>query len=276
MKIVNSLKVFKHYSYLLSQLVSRDFKVKYKRSVLGVAWSVLNPLFTMMILDVVFSSLFAMGRYGSIKDYPVYLLTGILLFNYFSEATNLSNGAIVTNFNLLTKVYIPKYIFPLSKVLSAAVNMLFSLIALYLIFIIEVIRGKGVYFSPTHFLLLFDLACFVLFTIGIGLILSALTVFFRDMFYIWGVVLTAWNYLTPIMYPVEMVSNSKFAFKGFVLFIFKINPLYYYVSYARMCVMDNIVPSLKMHLACLLIAVFFLALGTLFFRSKQDKFIYHI
>jgi ABC-2 type transport system permease protein len=96
------------------------------------------------------------------------------------------------------------------------------------------------------------------------------------MFYIWGVVLTAWNYLTPIMYPVEMVTNSNFAFKGLVLFIFKINPLYYYVSYARNCVMDNVVPSLNMHIACLGIAVFFAVVGTLFFRSKQDKFIYHI
>lgn len=276
LKIINSLKVFKHYSYLLQQLVSRDFKVKYKRSVLGVAWSVLNPLFTMIILDLVFSSLFGMGRYGSIKDYPVYLLTGIVLFNYFSEATNLSNGAIVGNFNLLTKVYIPKYIFPLSKVLSAAVNMLFSLIALYFIFIIEILRGKPVYFSPTHFLLLFDIACFVVFTIGIGLILSTLTVFFRDMFYIWGVVLTAWNYLTPIMYPIEMVANSDFAFKPFLMFIYKINPLYYYVTYARNVVMDNVVPSLNMHLACIGISALFLLIGVLFFRRKQDKFIYYI
>jgi len=276
LNLKNSLKVFRHYLYLLQQLVSRDFKVKYKRSVLGVAWSVLNPLFTMIILNLVFSTLFGMGKYKDIKDYPVYLLTGLVLFNYFSEATNLSNGAIVTNFNLLTKVYIPKYIFPLSKVLSAAVNMLFSLIALYLIFIIEMLRGKGVSLSPTHFLLIFDLACFVIFTIGVGLILSTLTVFFRDMFYIWGVVLTAWNYLTPIMYPIEMIENSHTAVKPFMMFIFKINPLYYYVDYARDVVMNNTVPSLSMHLICIGFAFGFLIVGVLFFRNKQDKFIYYI
>lgn len=276
LKIVNSIKVFGHYSYLLKQLVSRDFKVKYKRSVLGVAWSVLNPLFTMMILNLVFSSLFGMSRAEGVKDYPIYLLSGIVLFNYFSEATNLSNGAIVTNFNLLTKVYIPKYIFPLSKVLSSAINMLFSLIALYLIFVIEILLGKPVAFSPTHFLLLFDIACFVIFTIGISLFLSAITVFFRDMFYIWGVIITAWNYLTPIMYPASMVTKAGFEYAPIMSFVFKINPLYYYVTYARTCILDNKVPSLAMHGACILIAVVFLIFGVLFFRSKQDKFIYHI
>lgn len=274
LKIMKSVEVFKHYKYLLQQLVARDFKVKYKRSVLGVAWSVLNPLFTMLILNLVFSALFAMGKYSDIKDYPIYLLTGLVLFNFFSEATNLCNGAVVGNFNLLTKVYIPKYIFPLSKVLSAAVNMLFSLIALYLIFFIEMARGKGVSLSPTHFLLLFDLACFVIFTIGVGLILSTLTVFFRDMFYIWGVVLTAWQYLTPIMYPASMVNGTKY--QGFMTTVFHVNPLYYFMYYARDCVLNNAVPSLKVHLACIVCAFGCLLIGVLFFRSKQDKFIYYI
>lgn len=276
LKISNSIKVFKHYLYLLQQLVSRDFKVKYKRSVLGVAWSVLNPLFTMIILDLVFSTLFAVRNYEEITDYPVYLLTGIVLFNFFSEATNLCNGAIVTNFNLITKVYIPKYIFPFSKVLSSAVNLLFSLIALYIIFIEEMIRTHSVSFSFTHFLLIYDIACLIVFTIGIGLILSALTVFFRDMFYIWGVVLTAWNYLTPIMYPVSMITSHKSLVASIMTFVFKINPLYYYVSYARSVVLSNAVPSLKMHLACFGCAILFLAIGITFFRKKQDKFIYYI
>lgn len=294
LKIINSVKVFKHYIYLLQQLVSRDFKVKYKRSVLGVAWSVLNPLFTMIILDIVFSQLFRMGRAGSIKNYPVYLLSGIVLFNYFSEATNLCNGAIVGNFNLLTKIYIPKYIFPLSKVLSAAINLLFSLIALYLIVFEEAIRthiiaanavashaqdaatlvASQVTVSWTHLLLPYDLICMVIFCIGIGLFLSALTVFFRDMFYIWGVVLTAWNYLTPIMYPESILVGSKF--QTMMTFIFHVNPLYYFVKYARTAVLDNAVPSLQLHVACLVCAIAMLIIGILFFRKKQDKFIYYI
>jgi ABC-2 type transport system permease protein len=274
--ILKSLQVFKHYSYLLRQLVARDFKVKYKRSVLGVAWSVLNPLFTMVILDLVFQNIFNMGSYPEITSYPVYLLTGLVLFNYFSEATSLCNGAVVTNFNLLTKVYIPKYIFPLSKALSSAVNLLFSLIALYLIFIEEMIRMGTVHLSFVHFFLIYDLACFVLFTIGIGLIISTFTVFFRDMFYIWGVVLTAWNYLTPIMYPVSMITKSHNQVANIMKFVFKINPLYYYVTYARDVVLNNMIPSLKWNFLILGIAVFFALVGALIFRAKQDKFIYHI
>lgn len=296
MKILNSFKVFKHYLYLLQQLVSRDFKVKYKRSVLGVAWSVLNPLFTMIILDVVFSQLFMLGRPGSggVKNYPVYLLTGIVLFNYFSEATNLCNGAIVGNFNLITKVYIPKYIFPMSKVLSSAINMVFSLIALYLIVIEETIRSHivaaravaagaanaqalvdaTVNITWTHLMLPYVLACMVIFCIGVGLFLSALTVFFRDMFYIWGVVLTAWNYLTPLMYPESILDGSKY--QTMMTFIFRINPLYYFVKYARMVVLDNMVPSLQLHAQCLGSALIVLIIGLLFFRKNQNKFIYYI
>lgn len=276
LKIANSAKVFKHYLYLLQQLVSRDFKVKYKRSVLGVAWSVLNPLFTMLILSLVFSTLFAVKNYPSIKDYSIYLLTGLVLFNYFAEATNLCNGAIVTNFNLLTKVYIPKYIFPLSKALSSALNLLFSLIALYLILFIEMMRGKPVGISFVQFFLIYDLVCFVIFTVGVGLIISALTVFFRDMFYIWGVILTAWNYLTPIVYPAEMITTKTGTIATFMKIVFKINPLYYFVTYARTVVLSNTIPSAQMHLACLIWAVLFLAIGLLFFHSKQDKFIYYI
>jgi ABC-type polysaccharide/polyol phosphate export systems, permease component len=281
LNIIKSLQVFRHYSYLLRQLVARDFKVKYKRSVLGVAWSVLNPLFTMIILDIVFNELFHMAQ-KNIVDYPVYLLTGILLFNFFSEATNLSNGAVVTNFNLLTKVYIPKYIFPMSKVLSSAINMLFSLIALYLIVIEEVVRTHVMHvpvtqivnITWTHLLLPYDLICMTVFCIGLGLLLSALTVFFRDMFYIWGVLLTAWNYLTPIIYAEDMVKTSYFY--PLLKVIFHLNPLYYFVGYAHTIILYNQVPTLKLHLACAACAILMLVIGALFFRHNQDKFIYHI
>lgn len=275
MKILNSIQVFKHYSYLLKQLVIRDFKIKYKRSVLGVLWSVLNPLLTMIILNLVFSQLFGMGRAKDVPDYPVYLLTGLVLFNCFSEATNLAMGAIISNFNLLTKVYIPKYIFPLSKVLSSAVNMLFSLIALYLIYLVEVARHL-LPIGWTHLLLPFDLACLIIFAIGVGLILSAVTVFFRDTLYIYGVLLTAWQYLTPIMYSKTLVTAHPTWYTPFMIFIYHINPLYYYVNYARTIILFNQVPTLVQHVMCLGFSGLFLIVGVLFFRSKQDKFIYYI
>ena len=275
MGLMNSLKVFKKYSYLLQQLVSRDFKVKYKRSVLGVLWSVLNPLLTMGILYVVFTTFFNMRSSGSIKNYAVYLLSGIVLWNYFAEATNLSLGAVVGNFNLITKVYMPKYIFPLSKVLSSALNLLFSLVALYLIVVVQVAMGL-LPFGWTNLLLPYDLVMLTVFAIGMGLVLSTITVFFRDMYYIWGVVLTAWMYFTPIMYSFDLVENSKLWYAHKVMVLMKCNPMYQYVNFARVILLNNQVPTAGQFLLTFLCSVLMLVIGLLFFRREQDKFIYYI
>ena len=276
MFLVRSFKVFKNYMYLLQQLVIRDFKVKYKRSILGVLWSVLNPLFTMMILYVVFSSVFKV-KDSSISNFAVYLLTGIVIFNFFSEATNLSLGAVVGNFNLLTKVYMPKYIFPLSKVLSSALNLLFSLVAMYLIVIVQVLIGALPDFNVwVNFLLPYDLLCVLVFSIGVGLAISALTVFFRDMFYIWGVVLTAWTYLTPIMYPMDMIEKSKQPWVPYLIPLMKGNPLYQFINFARVIVLKGGVPTPGQFLFVFAWAFVMLMVGILIFRKTQDKFIYYI
>ena len=276
MFLVRSFKVFKNYMYLLQQLVIRDFKVKYKRSILGVLWSVLNPLFTMMILYVVFSSVFKV-KDSSISNFAVYLLTGIVIFNFFSEATNLSLGAVVGNFNLLTKVYMPKYIFPLSKVLSSALNLLFSLVAMYLIVIVQVLIGALPDFNVwVNFLLPYDLLCVLVFSIGVGLAISALTVFFRDMFYIWGVVLTAWTYLTPIMYPMDMIEKSKQPWVPYLIPLMKGNPLYQFINFARVIVLNGSVPTLGQFMFVFAWAFVMLMVGILIFRKTQDKFIYYI
>lgn len=273
MKMIKSFKVFNKYRYLLSQLVTRDFKVKYKRSVLGVLWSVLNPLLTMIILYVVFTTFFGMGKTKGIKDYAVYLLSGLVIWNYFSEATNLALGAVVTNFNLLTKVYMPKYIFTLSKVLSSALNMLFSLVPLYLIVGIEAARHQ-VPFGWTNLLLPYDLVMVIIFSMGMGLLLSAMTVFFRDMFYIWGVVLTAWMYFSPIMYSLDLVTNKWYT--GFVMTLMKFNPMYHYLNFARKILLNNQVPAPSQFLYTFIFSAVMLVIGILFFRSKQDNFVYYI
>ena len=279
MGIGDSLKIFRRYSYLLQQLVSRDFKVKYKRSVLGVLWSVLNPLFTMTILYFVFSAFFGMGKAGTGgvgTDYICYLLVGITLFNFFSEATSLSLGAVVGNFNLITKVYMPKYIFPLSKVLSSSLNLLFSLIAMYAIVIIRAIMGAIPPLSWVNIFMVYDLACLLVFTIGMGLLLSALTVFFRDMFYIYGVVTTAWMYLTPILYPVSQIAKIPQWFTPALLVVIKINPLYHFINYARTIILYGQIPTLGQHFFCLICALAVLVVGLMFFLSRQAKFIYYI
>ena len=122
---------FKRYTFLMSQMVSRDFKVKYKRSVLGVIWSLLYPLLQMSVLAIIFSQMFKFRMEG--VNYLVYLMTGLVMFNYFSEASNSAMTSIVSNFALMKKVYIPKYIFPLSKCLFVGINFLLTLIPLLII-----------------------------------------------------------------------------------------------------------------------------------------------
>jgi len=182
----------------------------------------------------------------------------------------------VGNFNLITKVYMPKYIFPASKVLSSALNFVFSLLALYLIVVIQEIMQLLPPFSWANILLPYDLLCMVIFCIGLGFVLSTLTVFFRDMFYIWGVVMTAWMYLTPIMYPISLIEDSKSWWAPLVVKVMKINPLYQFISFARSIIMDGVAPSPMRFVYISAWALFMLLIGGLLFRSKQDKFIYYI
>lgn len=260
MKIINTLKNMKQFKYLLSQLVGRDFKVKYKRSVLGVLWSVLNPLLMMTVMNFVFSHLFRF----QIPNYIVYLMTGLVFFNFFAEATNLAMSSIVGNFSLITKVYVPKYIFPLSKVILSLINFGFSLIALYFIIFISGLRLNFI-----HLLLPLDFIYIFLFALGVSLFLSALSVFFRDMFYIYGIVLMTWTYLTPIMYPASIIPEKYLIF-------FKLNPLYQYIEYARTIILSAQVPSLNQNLICLGMSLITLAFGAWFFRRRQYDFIYYI
>ena len=192
------IQTVNRYNFLLKQLISRDFKTKYKRSVLGVFWSFLNPLLTMLVQYAVFSRLFKFD----IKNYPVYLLTGIVFFNNFNDSTNQAMMAIVGNSQLITKVYVPKYIYPISKVLSTSINLLLSLIPLVLVALVT-----GVKLSPALIMLPVGILLLLLFTIGIAFAVSAAMVFFRDIQFLWGVFIMIWMYATPIVYPLSFVTN---------------------------------------------------------------------
>lgn len=258
----NIIYNFKKYSFLLQQLISRDFKVKYKRSVLGVVWSLLYPLLMMTVMSIVFSNIFKFNVPG--VNYLVYLMTGLTFFNYFSEASNLAMSSVVANFSLINKIYIPKYIFPLSKILFVGINLIITLIPLYGIIIIT---GETITFA--HLLLPFVLICLMIFTLGVGLILATISVFFRDMFYIYGIVLTLWTYLTPIMYDIKMIDPSYQQ-------IFKLNPMYQFINFARTLILENRIPEPIYFVYCLLAAFVPLLIGTIVFRKNQDKFIYYV
>lgn len=263
-KIINNLKyVYKKYSFLLEQLVSRDFKVKYKRSVLGVVWSLLYPLLMMTVMAVVFSNVFKMSTPG--VSYLAYLLIGLTYFNYFSEASNLAMSSVVGNFSLINKVYMPKYIFPFSKCIFVGINFLLTLIPLYI-----VILATGTGLCWQHILLPYSFICLFLFTVGMGFVLSTISVFLRDMFYIYGIIITIWTYLTPIMYDINSIGNST------LQFLMKFNPMYQLINFARTIILYHNTPTLSQFAGCGVSALIILLLGIFIFKKKQDKFIYYV
>jgi len=269
MMIKSLLSNFKRYSFLMSQLISRDFKVKYKRSVLGVLWSILQPILMMTVMAIVFSQMFKFKVEGI--NYLVYLMTGIIMFNYFSDATNNAMVSVVYNFGLINKVYIPKYIFPIAKCLFSGINFVLTLIPWFAIILLSYF-GLGEYtchLNIWYILIPYIFVCLFLFSLGIGMILSCVSVFLRDMFYIYSIILTIWNYLTPVFYSIEILPEKLQS-------IFKLNPLYLYITGVRSIVLAGERPSLIQLGSMALVSVITLLIGLVVFRKKQDKFIYYV
>ncbi len=248
------------YGFLIRQLVSRDFKTKYKRSVLGMAWSFLNPLLTMSVQYVVFSTLFK----SDIPNYPVYLLSGIVFFNFFNEAVGMCMTSITSNASLIKKVYMPKYIYPVSRILSSLVNFVLAIIPLFIVMIVT-----GTRFTPALLLLVFDIMCLLGFVLGMGLLLTTCMTFFQDTQFLWGVVSMMWMYLTPIFYP-EKIIPVKF------LTLYHMNPMYQYITFARICIIDGVSPEPMAYLWCIISSLVVLTLGILVFKRNQDKFVLYL
>ena len=266
---------FKKYLPLLNNLAGKDFKIKYRRSALGVVWSVLNPLLTMLVLTAVFGSLFGMNRGADIGDFAVYYIVGAAIWNFFSEATSLSLTSILSSAPLIKKVYIPKYIFPLEKCLFALINFAFSLVAVALVM---AIRFKNLTsFGAT--VLLFPIPVFycLLFVMGMCLILSAVSVYFQDIIHLYSVILTLWMYLTPLIYPMSMIENAGSSFlKNVALPIIKYNPMTQYIQYFRDVVIYGRIPGLMQNLICFAYGISVLVIGIFVFNKLQKKFILHI
>ena len=262
--MLNNIKyVCKKYSFLLRQLVARDFKVKYKRSVLGVLWSLLYPVLTMAVMAIVFTNVFKFTTPG--VNYLAYLMSGLVIFNYFSEASNLAMSSVVANFSLINKVYMPKYIFPVSKCVFVGINFLLSQIPLYVI-LLATETGVNWY----HFLLPYAYICLFLFTLGFGLILSTVAVFLRDMFYIYGVIISLWTYLTPIMYDIAIIEDPA------LMFVFKLNPMYWFVYFTRRIMLYNTVPEINVWIYSMIFGLGTLIIGVFVFKKNLDKFIYYV
>ena len=254
------LKIKKH-QFLFEELVKRDFKTKYKRSVLGVCWSFLNPLLMMLVQYVVFSTIFSSGM----ENYPVYLLSGIVMFNFFSECCAMGLTAITSNSTLITKVYVPKYIYPLSRAISSLVNLGFSLIPLLIVTFVT-----GLLPRPAFVLLPFPIICMMIFCLGMSYFLSTAMVFFKDTQFIWNVLSTVWLYATPIFYTESIINRPLF------LKIFHCNPMYQFIYFVRCILIDGVSPSPQHYLYCILLSVIPFMLGFWTFKKNEDKFIFNL
>ena len=257
-RLNNWVRGFLQYRGLLWQLVMRDLKIKYRRSFLGYLWSVLNPLMIMLVMTVVFSTMFR----RNIENFPVYLLSGQVMFNFMTNSTNQGMRSILGSAALLKKTYVPKYIFTLAKVTSCLVDFLLSLGALALVMLFTGVR-------PTPYLLLAPLVLMQLyvFCVGVGLFLAQATVFFRDIQYIYSVITMAWMYLTPIFYPVDMLPERL---QGLIKLC---NPMYCYISQFRGVVLYGWMPAWHLWAYGSLAALLSLTIGIVSFLRSQDRFI---
>lgn len=259
------ISVFVKYRALINQLVQRDIKTKYRRSVLGLLWTVLNPLLMMTVLSIVFSYFFS--RYGDVENFPVYLLCGQVIFNFFNESTSIAMGSIVHSGELIKKVYVPKYLFPITKVMSSGVNLLSSMIALVIVMVAT--RSRV---TPTVLLAVFPLLYVLLFSTGVSLFLSAAAVSFRDLMHLYSVVTTAWMYLTPVIYPMSILDGAP----KWAVFIINANPLTAFIKIFRAVVLDGVTAPWILHVQSIVWCVIALVSGSLVFKKSQDKFILKI
>ena len=262
---MNLISVFVKYRALINQLVQRDIKTKYRRSVLGLLWTVLNPLLMMTVLSIVFSYFFS--RYGDVENFPVYLLCGQVIFNFFNESTSIAMGSIVHSGELIKKVYVPKYLFPITKVMSSGVNLLSSMIALVIVMVAT--RSRV---TPTVLLAVFPLLYVLLFSTGVSLFLSAAAVSFRDLMHLYSVVTTAWMYLTPVIYPMSILDGAP----KWAVFIINANPLTAFIKIFRAVVLDGVTAPWILHVQSIVSCVIALVIGSLVFKKSQDKFILKI
>ena len=256
-----AVQEFWAYKDLLKLLVSRNIKLKYRRSFLGYVWSVLNPLLIMIVMTIVFSTMFD----RNIENFPVYLFCGQLLFNFMNTSTHQAIFAITGTAALLKKTYVPKYIFVLSKITSGLVDCVFSLGALLIVIVFTGAKLTGwALLFPLVFLQLY------IFCVGLGLFLAQANVFFRDSQFIYNAVTTAWMYLTPIFYPIEMLPDWV------AWFVKHLNPMYFYVGQFRDLVYHGRLPGPSILAAGCLTAVGMLVIGLWSFRRSEDKFILYI
>ena len=254
-----ALKVKKN-SFLFKQLVNRDFKQKYKGTVLGMLWSILSPLLMFFVMKIIFTQFF--GR--NTPHYTIYLLSGNIVISYYKEATKNGMHSLVNNAKILRKINVPKYLFVFSKNVSALINFGLTVIIFFIFCIFDNIR-----FGPHFIMLLFPIVCLIVLNIGVGMILSAGLVRFKDVSYLYDIFLMILNYLSAIFYQVDRFPSNTQK-------IFLLNPVYCYIKYFREITINGRIPTLQFHLLCVFYAVLAFAIGALIYKKHNRNLIYYL
>ena len=246
-------------SFLFTELVKRDFKKKYKRTYLGMLWSVLSPLLTLLVMSLVFTKFFG----SHIEKYPIYLFCGNIVFSFFTDATSGGMGSLMGNADIFSKVNVPKYLFLLSRIVTSIINFGLTFVVFLLFCVIFEVE-----FTIYFLALVIPIISLIIFNIGMGLILSALFMFFRDIQYLWSVFTLLLMYVSAIFYDVEQFGDMKI--------FFNLNPIFVYIKYIRQLVLYREFPSLPLNLAAVGYALLALGIGALIYKMNNHKFLYYV
>ncbi|MEN4010844.1 MAG: ABC transporter permease [Chloroflexota bacterium] len=246
------------YRDLIRFLVRRDVTARYKRSVLGIAWTMLNPLGMMIILSIVFSEVFRV----TIEGYPAYVLSALIAWTFFSQTSSSAINALVWGGDLLQRIYIPRSTFAISAIGTGLVNLLLSMVPL-----LAVTLAIGIPLHATLLLSPLAMILLAMFSLGVGLLISTIGIYFADVVEMYQIILTAWFYVTPIIYPLDILPQNVEAALQF-------NPTVHLIGLFRDLVFYGIIPPAQNWLVCLAISAGTLLVGWLVFTGKSDEFAY--
>lgn len=256
---LEELKELRRYHYLVFQMVRRDVLARYKRSVLGVMWTMLNPLGTTIVLAIVFSKIFS-----STQSYPAYVLSGLLPWTFFAQTTNACMAGLIWGNSLIKRIYLPRTIFSVSAIGVGLVNLVISLAPLLLVMLVT-----GVRLQWSALLLPIPIIFLALFALGIGLMLSTLAIQFADVAEMYQIILTAWMYLSPVIYH-ESILPSEY------IWVVRLNPMYYLINFFRAFIYEGRIPDITEFLISAGISGLTLLVGWLFFCQKADEFAHRV
>lgn len=260
MQRLKMLQTIQRNEFLFEELVKRDFKKKYKRTVLGMAWSILSPLLMLLVMRLVFTQFY--GR--NMEHYTTYLFCGNLVFAFFNESTGQGMSSLMGNAGIFTKVNVPKYLFLLSKNVQCLINFGLTLCVFVLFCVID-----GIAFTWRWIMLLYPIALLVCFNIGVGLILSALFVFFRDIQYLWSIFTQLLMYMSAIFYTID-------GYSPLAQNLFLLNPVYLFIRYFRKIVIETTVPTTWFHLLMLMDVLIALGIGCFMYKKYNHRFLYYV